>query len=100
MTLTFISPLALTTSKFVSASNTLICSRTSRTHFARRCHSHEISVACASQPKETQVPDEEEKLDEAAMRAADIHEVLQGLRDFKNRIIDGKFLQLHISVSF
>lgn len=34
--------------------------------------------------------DEEQPLDEAAMRAAEIHEVLTGLRDFKNRIIEGK----------
>lgn len=37
-----------------------------------------------------QTPDEEQPLDEAAMRAAEIHEVLTGLRDFKNRIIEGK----------
>ena len=35
--------------------------------------------------------EEEEVLDEAAMRAAEIHEVLVGLRDFKERIINGKF---------
>lgn len=92
MTLTFISPFTLTSSKFVSASNTYTstCSRTGRPNFARHCPSHAIAVACASPPKETQVPDEEEKLDEAAMRAADIHEVLKGLRDFKDRIIEGK----------
>jgi hypothetical protein len=33
---------------------------------------------------------DEESLDEAAMRAAEIHEVLQGLQDFKARIVDGK----------
>lgn len=30
-------------------------------------------------------------LDEKAMRAAEIHEVLTGLEDFKARIIDGAF---------
>lgn len=49
------------------------------------------SAAClAAVNKEPNTPDSEEQLDEAAMRAADIHEVLQGLREFKNRIIDGK----------
>lgn len=33
--------------------------------------------------------EEEEALDERAMRAAEIHEVLQGLQDFKDRIING-----------
>lgn len=42
--------------------------------------------------KETNVPEDEEKLDEAAMRAAEIHEVLVGLKDFKARIIEGKFI--------
>jgi hypothetical protein len=39
----------------------------------------------ASQPES-----EDESLDEAAMRAAEIHEVLQGLEDFKARIVDGR----------
>jgi hypothetical protein len=34
--------------------------------------------------------DDENVLDEAAMRAAEIHEVLVGLADFKARIIAGK----------
>lgn len=34
--------------------------------------------------------EQEEQLDEAAMRAAEIHEVLSGLKEFKDRIIDGK----------
>lgn len=35
--------------------------------------------------------DEEESLDETAMRAAEIHEVLTGLEEFKARIVDGGF---------
>ena len=34
---------------------------------------------------------EEEVLDEAAMRAAEIHEVLTGLEEFKMRIVDGAY---------
>lgn len=48
-------------------------------------------IACVAVKKDTDAVDDEEKLDEAAMRAAEIHEVLTGLRDFKNRIIDGRF---------
>lgn len=49
------------------------------------------SAAClAAVNKEPDTPDSEEQLDEAAMRAAEIHEVLAGLRDFKTRIIEGK----------
>lgn len=39
--------------------------------------------------KTKQSVDDEQPLDEVAMRAAEIHEVLTGLREFKNRIIDG-----------
>lgn len=35
--------------------------------------------------------DEEAVLNEAAMRAAEIHEVLKGLEDFKARIVDGAY---------
>lgn len=33
---------------------------------------------------------DDQPLDETAMRAAEIHEVVQGLNEFKGRIIDGK----------
>jgi hypothetical protein len=41
----------------------------------------------------------EEALDEAAMRAAEIHEVLQGLEDFKARIVDGWLNISHSSLN-
>ena len=48
-------------------------------------------LACAQQPADKAGAEEEEpeQLDENAMRAAEIHEVLTGLKDFKTRIIDG-----------
>lgn len=66
---------------------------------SRRVHSvYTVCVAVDKESKASQKKgppkkgeEEEELLDEAAMRAAEIHEVLGGLRDFKNRIIDGAF---------
>lgn len=48
-------------------------------------------TACVAVKKDADAVDDEEKLDEAAMRAAEIHEVLSGLKEFKGRIIDGSF---------
>lgn len=48
-------------------------------------------TACVAVKKDQDAVEDEEKLDEAAMRAAEIHEVLAGLQDFKSRIIDGSF---------
>lgn len=58
-------------------------------------------TACAAVKKGPQkgskkgddAPEEQEQLDVAAMRAAEIHEVLAGLKDFKGRIVAGTFLQ-------
>lgn len=44
--------------------------------------------------------EQEEQLDEAAMRAAEIHEVLSGLKEFKDRIIDGKSCAVSINDLF
>lgn len=44
--------------------------------------------------------EQEEQLDEAAMRAAEIHEVLSGLKEFKDRIIDGKSCAVSITGFF
>lgn len=46
-------------------------------------------TACVAVKKDTDEVEDDEKLDEAAMRAAEIHEVLSGLKDFKDRIIAG-----------
>lgn len=46
-----------------------------------------LLCATASPSKE----EEEDVLDETAMRAAEIHEVLTGLEEFKARIVDGAF---------
>lgn len=45
--------------------------------------------------KDTGKKEDDEVLDEAAMRAADIHEVMTGLLEFRQRIIDGKALSKH-----
>ena len=52
----------------------------------RRAFPH---TACLAVNKESEAQEEEEQLDEVAMRAAEIHEVVNGLKEFKNRIIDG-----------
>lgn len=51
-------------------------------------------TACVAVKKDQDAVEDEEKLDEAAMRAAEIHEVVSGLQEFKNRIIDGSFQRL------
>lgn len=63
----------------------------------RACESNPSPDGAAGSPSEGndvkaqgQTSDDEESLDEVAMRAAEIHEVLQGLRDFRSRIVDGK----------
>lgn len=48
-------------------------------------------TACLAASKEPGASEEEEVLDEAAMRAAEIHEVLSGLKEFKDRIVNGTF---------
>lgn len=62
---------------------------------------HQV-VACAPAEKPATDAEEESHLDEAAMRAAEIHEVLTGLKDFKNRIIDGtpSFLPFYLFFDF
>lgn len=54
---------------------------------------------CLATPAKPKAADEnEEILDEMAMRAAEIHEVLTGLEEFKMRIIDGAFPRLRCTV--
>lgn len=50
-------------------------------------------TCCLAVSREPSASEDEEKLDETAMRAAEIHEVVSGLKEFKNRIIEGKELQ-------
>ncbi|KAI0561029.1 hypothetical protein FGB62_94g055 [Gracilaria domingensis] len=47
-----------------------------------------LHTACVALNKQPNASEEEEQLDENAMRAAEIHEVLKGLEDFKSRIIE------------
>lgn len=94
MTLTFVSPLVVSKSRFASIARTSVCARTARLNLAPKSRTRFATVVCASLPKEKQVSNEEEVLDETAMRAAEIHEVLIGLKDFKERIVDGKFPRL------
>lgn len=58
-------------------------------------HHTACTTAVEKGPKKDKDPAAEEEgddaLDETAMRAAEIHEVLSGLKDFKNRIITGAF---------
>lgn len=48
-----------------------------------------VHTACLAVNKEPNTSEDEEQLDEAAMRAAEIHEVLIGLKQFKDRIVEG-----------
>ncbi|PXF43395.1 hypothetical protein BWQ96_06890 [Gracilariopsis chorda] len=47
-----------------------------------------VHTACLAVNKEPNASKDEEQLDEAAMRAAEIHEVMNGLKQFKDRIIE------------
>lgn len=58
---------------------------------ARRSFALTVVRCAADSPAKDE---EEDALDEDAMRAAEIHEVLTGLKDFKARIVDGTDLAL------
>lgn len=56
---------------------------------SRVVHNRRVKLTPTCLAADANAPEEEEVLDEAAMRAAEIHEVLSGLQDFKSRIVDG-----------
>lgn len=96
----------MTTTAFVAGASALaarprgllgsrVCSRPSSAMAARR----RAPTLCLATPAKPKAADEnEEILDEMAMRAAEIHEVLTGLEEFKMRIIDGAFPRLRCTV--
>lgn len=62
-----------------------VCGRPSIATKSRRSSVISPTLCLAAEKKDKQ---EEEVLDEKAMRAAEIHEVLIGLQDFKERIVN------------
>lgn len=55
-----------------------------------------FTVVCEAAAPSPAPAEDEESLDETAMRAAEIHEVLVGLEEFKGRIIDGGFFFVYL----
>lgn len=106
MTLAFCTSLGIARAKPNSslALRTSLFNSSRAVHVARSRQAFLFPSACASEKAEDKAEvkadgneEEEEQLDEAAMRAAEIHEVLIGLQDFKDRIIDGMYLPTSLS---
>lgn len=87
----FVAPLAI--AGLASSRSSWACSRPVRLRLAASPAGARPlpmkTLLCAAAPPSKE--EEEDVLDEKALRAAEIHEVVTGLEDFKARIIDGAF---------
>jgi hypothetical protein len=88
---------AAPTAALAMSTSSWTCSRSvlQRGPSSRRASSPSLApitrIRCAAPPASKE--NEEDVLDEIAMRAAEIHEVVTGLEEFKARIIDGESIQ-------
>lgn len=77
-----------------SSSSSWTCQRPAHSRVAPPSRSASMVPTCCTAAATGKEEQADEVLDEAAMRAAEIHEVLDGLEGFRQRIIDGTFSAL------